>query len=95
MSVRSGNAAAGVPGRRPRGRLWSVVLLVMALAGCQSFGSASDSGSDDDASSFARYTAFIRANPRWPSLNLFRRRAEARLSCFPSSPTSIATRLAC
>jgi osmoprotectant transport system substrate-binding protein len=49
MSVRSGNAAAGVPGRRPRGRLWSVVLLVMVLAGCQSFGSASDSGSDDDA----------------------------------------------
>lgn len=35
--------------------------------------------SDDDALNFAHYAEFIRANPRWPSVNLFRRRAEARL----------------
>ena len=35
--------------------------------------------SNDDATSFASYAAFMRANPRWPNRNIFRRRAEARL----------------
>ena len=35
--------------------------------------------SDDGTIGFARYAAFIRANPSWPSLDLIRRRAEARL----------------
>ncbi|MPZ55252.1 MAG: transglycosylase SLT domain-containing protein [Rhizobiales bacterium] len=35
--------------------------------------------SDNAPASFARYAAFGGANPSWPSLNIFRRRAEARL----------------
>ncbi|MEJ1938323.1 hypothetical protein WDZ92_49645, partial [Nostoc sp. NIES-2111] len=35
--------------------------------------------SDDDAIDFQRYASFIRANPSWPGLDRFRRRAEARL----------------
>lgn len=34
---------------------------------------------DDGPIDFARYAAFIRANPSWPSLDLIRRRAEVRL----------------
>jgi peptidoglycan lytic transglycosylase len=34
---------------------------------------------DNDAVDFARYAAFISANPTWPSIGLFRRRAEAAL----------------
>ncbi len=35
--------------------------------------------SDDDGVNFARYDAFITANPTWPSVGLLRRRAEAIL----------------
>jgi soluble lytic murein transglycosylase len=35
--------------------------------------------SDDNGASFSRYSAFITGNPSWPSLNMFRRRAEAML----------------
>lgn len=35
--------------------------------------------SDDDAIDFQRFASFIRANPSWPGLDRFRRRAEARL----------------
>ena len=35
--------------------------------------------SDDNQVDFARYNAFITANPGWPSLVMFRRRAEAML----------------
>lgn len=35
--------------------------------------------SDDNEASFARYNAFITANPTWPSVGMFRRRAEAML----------------
>ena len=35
--------------------------------------------SSSDTVSFARYAAFIAANPTWPSVGLLRRRAEARL----------------
>lgn len=34
---------------------------------------------DDDVLNFAQYAEFIRANPRWPGVDVFRRRAEARL----------------
>ena len=34
---------------------------------------------DDNFIGFARYAAFIEANPTWPSIQLFRRRAEATL----------------
>src|SRR5262249_52615801 len=32
---------------------------------------------DNNGANFARYAAFIAANPSWPSIALFRRRAEA------------------
>src|SRR5258707_13681703 len=35
--------------------------------------------SDDNGAAFARYTAFIAANPTWPNMVMFRRRAEAML----------------
>jgi soluble lytic murein transglycosylase len=35
--------------------------------------------SDDNTADFSRYRSFIAANPNWPSLILFRRRAEAML----------------
>ena len=35
--------------------------------------------SDDNEAEFARYSAFIAANPSWPSIVTFRRRAEATL----------------
>jgi soluble lytic murein transglycosylase len=35
--------------------------------------------SDDNSADFARFRAFIAANPSWPSLLMFRRRAEAML----------------
>lgn len=35
--------------------------------------------SDSNAASFARYAAFLHANPAWPSAGMLRRRAEARL----------------
>ena len=34
---------------------------------------------DNDGADFARYAGFIAANPSWPSIALFRRRAEAML----------------
>ena len=34
---------------------------------------------DDSGSDFARYSAFVRENPNWPSIGMFRRRAEAML----------------
>lgn len=45
--------------------------------------------SDDDATSFGRYAEFIRANPRWPGVNVFRRRAEARLWSEPREPDAV------
>lgn len=45
--------------------------------------------SGDNAMSFARYAAFVRANPAWPSLNAFRRRAEARLWFEPHKPSTV------
>ena len=35
--------------------------------------------SDDNGAEFARYNAFIAANPSWPNMVMFRRRAEAML----------------
>src|SRR5712671_1291422 len=35
--------------------------------------------SDDNGADFARYNAFIAANPSWPNMVMFRRRAEAML----------------
>ena len=35
--------------------------------------------SDNNSASFARYAAFIEANPNWPSVGMLRRRAEAQL----------------
>lgn len=35
--------------------------------------------SDDNGASFARYAAFVRANPTWPSIGMLRRRAEGQL----------------
>lgn len=35
--------------------------------------------SDDNSAGFARYTGFIRANPNWPTVRMFRRRAENHL----------------
>jgi soluble lytic murein transglycosylase len=34
---------------------------------------------DDNGAEFARYNAFIQENPSWPSIGMFRRRAEAAL----------------
>lgn len=45
--------------------------------------------SDDEALNFAHYADFIRANPQWPSVNLFLRRAEARLWSERREPAAV------
>jgi len=45
----------------------------------------SEGGSND----FSRYTAFINANPSWPSIPLLRRRAEAALWQEPTDPQAV------
>ena len=45
--------------------------------------------SDDNATSFARYAAFVLANPPWPGHNTFRRRAEARLWAEQREPAAV------
>ena len=45
--------------------------------------------SDDEATNFARYAAFVRANPPWPNHNTFRRRAEARLWSEQCEPAAV------
>ena len=47
--------------------------------------------SDDDAIDFQRYASFIRANPSWPGLDRFRRRAEARLWFEPHEAGTVLT----
>lgn len=39
--------------------------------------------------SFARYAAFVRANPAWPSVNVLRRCAEAKLWFKPQKPGTV------
>jgi soluble lytic murein transglycosylase len=45
--------------------------------------------SDDTTAAFARYAAFIAANPSWPSIVTLRRRAEATLWQERSDPTTV------
>jgi soluble lytic murein transglycosylase len=45
--------------------------------------------SDDTTATFARYAAFIAANPSWPSIVTLRRRAEAMLWQERSDPTTV------
>jgi soluble lytic murein transglycosylase len=45
--------------------------------------------SDDTTATFARYAAFIAANPSWPSIVTLRRRAEAVLWQERSDPTTV------
>jgi soluble lytic murein transglycosylase len=45
--------------------------------------------SDDTTAAFARYAAFIAANPSWPSIVTLRRRAEAMLWQERSDPTTV------
>jgi peptidoglycan lytic transglycosylase len=45
--------------------------------------------SDDNTATFARYAAFIAANPSWPSIVTLRRRAEATLWQERSDPTTV------
>jgi soluble lytic murein transglycosylase len=45
--------------------------------------------SDRNGAGSARYVAFIAANPRWPSLAMFRRRAEAMLWVENPKPTQV------
>ena len=45
--------------------------------------------SDDNTANFARYSAFIVANPSWPSIVTLRRRAEAVLWQEHSDPTTV------
>jgi soluble lytic murein transglycosylase len=45
--------------------------------------------SDDTTASFSRYSAFIAANPSWPSIVTLRRRAEAMLWQERSDPTTV------
>jgi soluble lytic murein transglycosylase len=45
--------------------------------------------SDDTTATFARYAAFIAANPSWPSIVTLRRRAEATLWQERSDPTTV------
>jgi soluble lytic murein transglycosylase len=45
--------------------------------------------SDRNGAGSARYAAFIAANPRWPSLAMFRRRAEAMLWVENPKPTQV------
>ena len=44
--------------------------------------------SEDGANDFSRYSAFINANPSWPSIPLLRRRAEFSALAGPYRPTS-------
>src|SRR5262245_20297947 len=44
---------------------------------------------DSNGVAFSRYAAFISANPTWPSVNMFRRRAEAMLWVEDASPAKI------
>jgi soluble lytic murein transglycosylase len=44
---------------------------------------------DNNGADFARYNAFILANPSWPSLALFRRRAEAMLWQENADPAAV------
>ena len=43
----------------------------------------------NNTAGFDQYNSFIRANPNWPSIPLFRRRAEARLWQERSDPTTV------
>ncbi|MCA6111712.1 lytic transglycosylase domain-containing protein [Bradyrhizobium sp. CNPSo 4026] len=43
----------------------------------------------NEAMSSARYAVFVRAHPSWPSINLFRRRAEVRLWIERSEPSVV------
>src|SRR5215469_9248382 len=45
--------------------------------------------SEDGSNDFSRYTAFINANPSWPSIPLLRRRAEAALWQEPADPQAV------
>jgi soluble lytic murein transglycosylase len=45
--------------------------------------------SDNNGASFARYAAFIAANPNWPSVGMFRRRAEAMLWAERADPATV------
>jgi soluble lytic murein transglycosylase len=45
----------------------------------------------DNGAQFSRYAAFIAANPSWPSLGMFRRRAEAMLWVEDAAPVQIRT----
>ncbi|WP_271587138.1 lytic transglycosylase domain-containing protein [Bradyrhizobium sp. CCBAU 53415] len=47
--------------------------------------------SNDDAIVFERYASFVRTNPSWPSHDLFRRRAEARLWFERRDPETVLT----
>ncbi|MGE3150132.1 MAG: transglycosylase SLT domain-containing protein, partial [Pseudorhodoplanes sp.] len=44
---------------------------------------------DDNGAEFARYNAFIAANPSWPSVSMFRRRAEQMLWQERSDPQTV------
>jgi soluble lytic murein transglycosylase len=45
--------------------------------------------SEDGSNDFSRYSAFINANPSWPSIPLLRRRAEAALWQGPTDPQAV------
>jgi soluble lytic murein transglycosylase len=45
--------------------------------------------SEDGTNDFSRYSAFINANPSWPSILLLRRRAEAALWQEPTDPQAV------
>src|SRR5262249_60672356 len=45
--------------------------------------------SEDSSASFSRYSAFIAANPSWPSISLLRRRAETVLWQEQSDPQTV------
>ena len=47
--------------------------------------------SEDGSSDFSRYSAFINANPSWPSIPLLRRRAEAALWQEHTDPQAVIT----
>jgi len=47
--------------------------------------------SEDGSSDFSRYSAFINANPSWPSIPLLRRRAEAALWQEHADPQAVVT----
>ncbi len=45
--------------------------------------------SDNNGASFARYNAFIAANPSWPSLGMLRRRAESMIWAEQTDPQTV------